>query len=314
MRRSNLLTKIAERLVLHHAVMAPPSEESEKLLQYLLNRCSKYKEEVAFGGRTPLAFACSLRKPSFARILIEHGARIDVRDNQGRNLLHLLLFSMPNGICERSRDIKPLVELLGKDPVSKMLCETTAVGSLTPFALWTYAYAILKHGEGQDTDIPAYIMSLESEVHLDTLDALGNTPIHTAVATGVSSVLDSVLRICPELLYRESATGVTPLEMAQDKWIKSFSQELLDRTLWILYHSDPCGRQREPSIERRGWELCSRYQNRTVTRRIATLKEAQTAAILTSKLQGEGICDMIKPFSGDETFWRAWSGGSPWSC
>lgn len=301
---TNMMT---ESLILHYIVMSQPSDEALGLLKHFAEEFGEeypqYLEKTAFGGRTPLALACSLRRMEFVEVLIDQGANPRVRDAQGRNLLHLMLFSMPRRVCERSSDIKSIVGLLGNDIVSEMLDETTDIGCMTPFALWVHAYATFKDGAGEDTDIPEYLMSLGPTEHLATFDAFGNTPIHTSVANGLYSVLEQVLPGGTQFLHHENVWGITPIELAQFKFVESVASKWIDHTTWDLYHRESFEPHREFSRQRSVWALCSQYQSGKFPRRVVTLKEAQKAVSHTSKMEGKSVRDLIECFCGDKVFW-----------
>ncbi|KAJ5307883.1 hypothetical protein N7476_008539 [Penicillium atrosanguineum] len=73
------------------AVMSNPCARSEQLVQHLVDHHPKCLEACSEGGHTPLAIAFSLRRTSFARILIAAGANQAARDPEGNNLLHRIL-------------------------------------------------------------------------------------------------------------------------------------------------------------------------------------------------------------------------------
>ncbi|KAJ5159781.1 uncharacterized protein N7482_006785 [Penicillium canariense] len=220
-------------LVLHCAVMARPCDESEQLIQYLVNHHPECLEVRSSGGHTPLALAVSLHRLSFARILINAGANQATRDSQGSNLLHLLLYSILGNTRKDPKIISQIIELMDKNLVSTMLMQRAGEASRTPFARWLHAYSKFdvlnapKVANGvSDVDVTSEITKLflnlgkaTNQKFLELLDGAGNTPVHDCVKKGFPQVLEPILDFRPDLLHRENATGSTPLEMAIDTWV-----------------------------------------------------------------------------------------------
>lgn len=231
--RGKLADLLLGYLVLHCAVMSKPCEESERLVQYLVDHHPECLEVRSSGGQTALALAFSLRRISFARILIAAGANQTVRDSEGNNLLHHLLYSTEAGICRDPDIIPQLTEMLDPSLVPGMLLERAGTGSWTPFARWLQSYPHF-YQNSQCVEVKSEINIVTStttmlldlaipsnQKHLELLDGSGNTPVHCAVKRGFIHVLKLMLNRRPDLLYRENATGSTPLEMAVDSWVNN---------------------------------------------------------------------------------------------
>ncbi|KAJ5383611.1 hypothetical protein N7517_001522 [Penicillium concentricum] len=223
-------------LVLHCAIMSDPSDETVRLVQYLVNHYPECLEVRSTEGLTPLAWAISLHKVRFARILVEAGANQAVRDKEARNLLHLILVSNSGRVCKNSHRFNKLLGLLDRQLIPTMLMERAGDGSRTPFARWLDAYPhftptdpaiprLPNSGQTDDemiTSITNLILDLANptdQKHLELFDEAGNTPVHEAIKKGFSQVLGLLLDRRPDMLHRENATGTTPLEMAVDAWV-----------------------------------------------------------------------------------------------
>ncbi|CAI7645132.1 unnamed protein product [Penicillium glandicola] len=233
-----LLTWLQTRnnLVLHCAIMAEPNDESVRLVQYLVDHHPECLEVRSTEGLTALAWAMSLHRVRFARILIKAGANQAVRDKQARNLLHLILVSDSGRICKNSNRFTKLLDLLDKQLLPTMLMERAGDGSRTPFARWLNAQnyftpedlAVPRPPNSPQTEdeiitsMTNLILDLANSTdqkHLELFDEAGNTPVHNAVKKGFPQVLAQLLDRRPDLLNRENATGTTPLEMAVDAWV-----------------------------------------------------------------------------------------------
>lgn len=240
-RNSALISPNHVHLVLHCAVMSKPCDESERLVRYLVDHHPECLEVRSSGGHTPLALACSLHRVSFACILIAGGANQAVRDSQGNNLLHLLLVSVQHQTCRKPDEVTQMVDLLDRPLVSAMLVERAGDGSRTPFARWLHScpdfserYNNVKSDVDTTASMTALLMDLAestNQKHLELLDRSGNTPVHEAVKKGLAQVLELMLDRRPDLLYRENATGSTPLEMAVDAWINDTTRQAPRRPL-----------------------------------------------------------------------------------
>lgn len=284
--------------------MSRPCEESERLVQYLVDDHPECLEVRSSGGYTPLALACSLHRTSFARILIAGGANQSTRDPDGHNLMHLLLNSIENAICEKAEDIAPLISLLDPQLIPLMLVQRAGDGSMTPLARWLQ----LCYGKATwDPQDPAFketcdrmaamtrlLMSYDessNQKQLEVLDGSGNAAVHVAVKYGYPTVLEAILDRRPDLLHRENATGCTPLELAVDAWVNQTTRtprqlpgSRYDRVPeWEPVIDRPSRYFIEGHDRRIRWEMMyqicqDRSQQRPGKRRLVTLFEANEVA------------------------------------
>jgi hypothetical protein len=206
--------------------MSRPSDETERLVQYLVDHHPECIEVRSGSGFTPLALAMSLHRVRFARILIAAGANQATRDSEANNLLHLLLLSAQGRICKNSERCGRLIGLLDQKLIPTMLVERAGDNSHTPFARWLKNYPSNAVGSKSETEtvisMTNFILDLANSTnqrHLELFDGAGNTVAHDAVKGGFHQVLEQILNRRPDLLYRENATGTTALEMAVDAWV-----------------------------------------------------------------------------------------------
>ncbi|OQE46390.1 hypothetical protein PENCOP_c001G08769 [Penicillium coprophilum] len=299
----------SNNLVLHCAIMSEPSDETVRLVQYLVNHYPECLEVRSTEGLTPLAWAMSLHKVRFARILVEAGANQAVRDKEARNLLHLILVSNNGRVCKNSSRFIKLRHLLDEQLIPTMLMERAGDGSRTPFARWLDAYphftpddpAIPRPPNSRQTDdemitsMTNLVLDLANSTdqkHLELFDEAGNTPVHNAVKKGFPQVLGKLLDRRPDMLNRENATGTTPLEMAVDAWVNK-STSGPPNSPAESSHSHPEWQnavQREPrffipgsrsnySKEKTMFRVCrERAQQRPAKRRLVSLFEANEVA------------------------------------
>lgn len=216
--------------------MSSPSEESERQIQYLVDHHPECLEVQSSEGHTPLALAFSLHRLSFARILIAAGANQAARDSKGCNLLHLLLVSNLSNPCKKPDSLSEMLSLLDKALVTTMLTQRAGENSQTPYTAWLHTYPkfdsweneIPSHSDNEPSDLEISITMTNMLLDLGTstnqkffefLDGSGNTPVHQAVKRNFPQALGLILDRRPDLLFRENATGSTPLELAEDAWV-----------------------------------------------------------------------------------------------
>ncbi|KAL4885830.1 ankyrin repeat-containing domain protein [Aspergillus karnatakaensis] len=217
----SILDWLASRrdLVLHCAVLSKYTEESSRLVEYLVENHPEFLEIPSLDDYTPLAVAFQQHKLEFAKILVKAGANQAVRAKEGMNLIHLLISTYRN---MKDTPLKDMLALIDSRLIPSLLLErcTTQPGSLTPLALFMSKW----HDTNQNsntTDLETLLDIAEAtgQKHLEVLDGSGNTPLHTAVNARHGDPLKVFLQRRGDLLYRENAVGSTPAELAENKWI-----------------------------------------------------------------------------------------------
>ncbi|KAE8375542.1 ankyrin repeat-containing domain protein [Aspergillus bertholletiae] len=216
--------KAKNNLVLHCAILSTPTLESRHLVEYLVQEVPECLETRSAGRYTPLALAYSLNRADYADILIKAGASQTVRDSRGNNLIHLLLCGIDSDTSGKPGNIERLLKLLDPRVAPSLLLERSSdqPGSVTPFARWMH-HANFNGSCADDLiDIARIILEFAESTgqkHLELLDGTGNTPVHYAVKHELVRILELMMDHRPDLLYRENATGSTPLELEEDAWI-----------------------------------------------------------------------------------------------
>ncbi|KAI9736997.1 MAG: hypothetical protein M1834_000586 [Cirrosporium novae-zelandiae] len=216
-----------DKLALHIAVMASSQDNTTDLVKLVFHHFPDTINNKTVQGLTPLHLALSLRKVSHVKFLVDAGATQTLRDACGRNLIHFMLveYKQPNyastGSFLNSPDMfEKLISLLDERLVETMFterCGKIGPGALTPLALWLdrhdYCFPrcedilrlILKYGKGHD---------------LRTMNGAGDYPLHMAVKKGLHKLCKIMVEFDPSLLYQENSTGMTPLEVAQNAYLR----------------------------------------------------------------------------------------------
>ena len=217
-------------LVLHAAVMAPPSKKATKLVSYLVQSQPALLEAKSVGQMTPLQAACLLGRLDVIEILVKAGAQQSTKETGWRNLLHSALHFNPT-----AKKLRSLLKLLDGDLVVRMLRERSSLSQLgrTPLHCWIdSASSASRTYKTNDEVLEVLKLLLEtspeaSKRALHMLDAAGDTPLHTLIFknTGESlSLARAIIDFDPSLLFRENAVGRTPIEVARERFIANMIQ------------------------------------------------------------------------------------------
>ena len=209
-------------LLLHAAVMAGPEENgTQPVLDYVLRTAPGLIESKNSKGETPLHIALRLRRVTAIKRLLEAGADQTARNRQGENALHITL-----GTWYHDFDaLRSLLSLFDKTCVRDMLMEkTTSVEpSQTPLAM-----ALSNAGYEKFTRICNIAFSFSDGKDLGVLNGSGDYVIHSLIRSQGAWDDDAALmkvkfliEYCPEMLYWENATGMTPLDVAETRYLRS---------------------------------------------------------------------------------------------
>ncbi|KAF3900224.1 Ankyrin repeat-containing domain [Trichophyton interdigitale] len=225
-------------LLLHCAIMGRETDESLKLVKYIIENVPGCLERKSSKGYTPLLLAFSKRRPRFAKALIEAGANMEARDVLGNNILHIL--NKHNGSYSSvDTNFKELLDLLDPSVVPSLLTCRSAdgPGALTPFAAWiNYLSDHYRWVSGTPVQITKLLLDFAKptgQAHLELLDGSGNTPLHIAVRHKFTPIVKLILECNPKLLTIENSTGTTPMDLVRDGWTTNAtttSPELPERT------------------------------------------------------------------------------------
>lgn len=85
--------------MLNRAMRRDETDESVKVLEYLVKCAPEYLEIKEDDTHTPLGSACSYHKIRFAKVLIDAGANQAVCDEYGHNLMRLAFQAYHGGNC-----------------------------------------------------------------------------------------------------------------------------------------------------------------------------------------------------------------------
>jgi len=115
--------------------------------------------------------------------------------------------------------LEKMLELFDKNALKEMLLErcTDTPGALTPIAYW-----MAKNGGSfKGKKVISTLSKYSNGEDLEMINGEGDLPLHVAIKNSLSTQTSFLLSLNPDLLYRENATGRTPLEMSRDIYIAS---------------------------------------------------------------------------------------------
>ena len=236
------------------------------MLEYLLSNLSVYIDSKSpTHGLTPLMLAFLLHDVAAAKVLIKAGADQTLRDKQGNNLLHMLLYQDPSqdNMQGRLDQRKSMMELIDSRIFGPMFLERSSGDQsiVTPLAKWIrsqhsfYSQQHHRHvreyfADERELDHPDnYTSKDEQEIidedrkvlqlmfdrspdnkDLEALDGAGETVAHYCARNFMLPIFQEIISKKPSLLLREGAVGRTPFELIEDAWLNKRLQHQPDPT------------------------------------------------------------------------------------
>ncbi|KAL3418919.1 hypothetical protein PVAG01_09140 [Phlyctema vagabunda] len=189
----------------------------------------------------------------------------------------------------------------------------------------------------KNTDCVSVLCSFSNGEELEMINGEGDLPLHVAIKNGLSSITAFFLSLNPTLLYRENATGRTPLEMSRDIYTASCVENAPNVSTTTNYHP---GQYDHTSIvhrsaqdfmkqdtgpeesKKRTWEICegtdhktenehsrkrrlvSLYEANEVARRVAGMRTARNGESVTNggSVVGSSTRDIVSMLLAGDTY------------
>ena len=211
-------------LVIHAAVLGTPSQKANELIKYLIDACPVSLSTKSANLQIPLQVAVQLGRVEAVKMLLAAGGDQTVKNSAWENLLHAALVHNPT-----VKQIRPVLELLDRGLLAQMIKERTHLGKdgRTPIHLWLSQKV---RGDLQGCklkglcDMLDFLLAIspsDARQALSMLDGAGNTALHTLIVQEAHpDIIRKVIDFHPPLLYRESAVGRTPVEVARDRFMR----------------------------------------------------------------------------------------------
>ncbi|PGH11964.1 hypothetical protein AJ79_04551 [Helicocarpus griseus UAMH5409] len=215
-------------LALHCAVLAAPTEElGNSLVEFILQKLPDSLHSKNSAGLTPLHLAFSGQRITAAKTLVEAGADQTARDNDGRNVLHHILGG-GRRILNSPKLLRVLTDILDPEILKTLTTQRTRLhrstnryaewGMRTPLSDWL-------GNHGTSTAVLETLLDITGGKELYVLDGHGNYPIHQVTKSKKFGHIRAMLERDSDLAILENATGITPLEIAENK----LTTHLIDR-------------------------------------------------------------------------------------
>ncbi|OAL28853.1 hypothetical protein AYO20_09333 [Fonsecaea nubica] len=206
--RGTLDTWLSTRnnLALHIGVLSPPLEDgTQPCFDFLLEKMPQALEVRSTEGKTPLHLAFEVRRYYAAKKLIAAGADQLAKDNAGRNILHMVLSTIPT---DRPALLDSVLGMLDQNIVGPLLherCSNVESSGVTPLAMFLTR---ITDKTGWEKSLKL-ILSLSGGKDLEKMDGAGDYPLHSVVRLGHQNLVKFIVEYRPGLLYWENATGMT---------------------------------------------------------------------------------------------------------
>ncbi|THV45654.1 hypothetical protein BGAL_0464g00050 [Botrytis galanthina] len=217
--------EINSELLLHVAILHDPQTDEDKVkhLNLVKHLVSVLPDSVlslkSAQGFSPLHLAVNRKNIPIIEYLLSVGASPRSRDRQNRNIMHTLAADATNVKKETVSYLESIIKLFNKKDVQEMLLERSDdyPSAVTPLALW-----MSKATHYDSADVIEVLLKYSTCEELEMINGEGDLPLHVAIKNNRPNLTSFLLRQKPTLLYRESATGRTPLEMSHDNYISNF--------------------------------------------------------------------------------------------
>ncbi|WEW58217.1 hypothetical protein PRK78_003685 [Emydomyces testavorans] len=216
-------------LALHCAVLSSPRKEAGSAhIELVLDAVPSSLNAKNKDGITPLHIAFTRRSIMAAKAIVKAGADQTARDNSGHNMLHCIL--NPVHILRSVSLFKALSEILDKEILRSLATQRSHVkpgrytpsswGMQTPLAAW------LDSAGDSEAEVLQTILETTGGQELYVLDGQGNYPIHQVIRRNSIELARVMLKTDPSLSLFENATGVTPLELAENRFFDAVFSSL----------------------------------------------------------------------------------------
>ena len=224
-----------EASLIPSVVVGKAGVDADKRLEYLINAFPKALDVKLESGETPLQLAFKLGRHSAAKILLAAGADSATRDKAANNLVHKLLENFSTSNKNHTVDkLSSMLDLLSGKVRLAMLAQRNAAtaGGGTPIQnfvnasgritqtrhYWAYDSRDRFETDEKDTtlDVVNALLSYTDGGELSLINGSGDTLLHNVISARKIEFVKLLVEKDSSLLYRENATGRTPLELAHD--------------------------------------------------------------------------------------------------
>ncbi|XP_067125162.1 serine/threonine-protein phosphatase 6 regulatory ankyrin repeat subunit B-like [Centruroides vittatus] len=217
-------------------------EGNEDILKEILEHLSPAEVQSAFNrqskyGWSPLLYACRAGHPNLVKVLLQHGARVDIFDESGKAALHLAAeyghhevvdILLQNNAFVNSRSKKGLtpLHLAAKHGyngiVQHLVADHGAVLDALTLIKKTPLHLAAEKGK---LDVCSTLLELNADAH--AIDNQGQTPLLLAAENDHPEIVKLFLHHKPELVSMANSSGFTCAHIAAMKGSVAVIKELM---------------------------------------------------------------------------------------
>ena len=208
-------------LVISAAILGPNDGTAQRLVEYLIKVYPSAIEARGKTGMTPLFMASWLGRIDLVKLLVTNGADQSTKDTSHDNILHAALGNNPE-----PEKLAVFLKMLDPDLLAQLVLERSGLNTSdgrTPLHRWLATHVTsVSDSPGRYIKVLHLLLEYSKGQDLDTLDARGDTPLHTLIREQADpAIIREILLFNPQLLHRENAVGLTPAEVAHDAYVRA---------------------------------------------------------------------------------------------
>ena len=286
-------------LSIHASILSKaPRPASLLVLEYLLSIFPSAIDTTASShSLTPLALSFLKGRIDTASALIAAGADQTARDATSKNLIHLVLISISKTSPTNTTTFRSLLLILDKRLLTGLFTERChdSPGGLTPLGLWLTSiynndrYWNVNAHPRLVPEILTIMLEFGGAEALTMMDGSGQFPLHQAVKSSYTGLVELMLKHDPALLVRENAMGQTPLELAENLYVRDCTKrnpdirkvryQKLEKRPAEDFAENGKDKVEEENDVRKTWRVCREFAKKEPRRRkLVSVAEAREVA------------------------------------
>ena len=188
---------------LHYASEFSFDPSSCLIVKQLINRGANINAVAKYDMSTPLIIACSNKNVSVVNFLLQNGANVALRDDNGWTALHFVV----DGFNDSSEILRSLLNN-GADVNAKSVCNETPLMVAS-----------------QSSDVETVTLLIEQGAYVDLQDEKDNTALHNAVSRKSEEIVGTLLNAGASNLC--NSQGMTPLLLACSRGCVAMVENLM---------------------------------------------------------------------------------------
>ena len=190
---------------LHYASEFSIDPSSCLIVKQLINRGANINAVAKYDMSTPLIIACSNKNVSVVNFLLQNGANVALRDDNGWTALHFVV----DGLNDSSEILRSLLNN-GADVNAKSVCNETPLMVAS-----------------RSSDVETVALLIERGAHVDLQDIKNNTALHNAARSNTEEIVGTLLNAGASKCNLCNSQGMTPLLLACSRGCVAMVENLM---------------------------------------------------------------------------------------